>query len=190
MKRHVASRQKPVPNFAFISRPGPSLPVTPSFADGVNFTEVIGTTTSLKSCSCFEEGETVDRLGRASWAGPEVQRHELPITTKMNLRKTIRHSPDSPRVSSDVLHALLHRMTSQHKGFIPFRSEFWLPLRDDSPDLNRKLRADARVPYRSLCTHSGPRRAIYNDTSSVKNLAAVVMFITLQESTSIYIYWS
>src|ERR1700676_829895 len=108
MKRHAGSRQKPVPNLASMSRLGPSLPVTPSFADGVNFTEVMGTTTSLKSCSCFEKGGIVERPGRISWAGPEVQRHELPITTKINLRKIIRHSPDFPRVRSDVLHALLH----------------------------------------------------------------------------------
>jgi hypothetical protein len=74
---------------------GTGLSAIPSFAEGVNFTEVIGTTISLKSRECSEEGGIAEGLGKASWAGTETQKLELAIRVKANLHKIIRNSPDS-----------------------------------------------------------------------------------------------
>src|SRR5712691_5529906 len=81
MKRHAASRQKPVPKLAFMSTLGPSLPEIPITANGVIFTEVIGMTTSLKSsvCSTAEEGGIVEVLGKTFWAAEMGDRQEHAI---------------------------------------------------------------------------------------------------------------
>src|SRR6266571_944446 len=95
MKRHAASRQKPVPKLASMSSLGPSFPETPSFTEGVIFTEVIGTTTSLKSwvCSTVEEGAIVEGLGKTFWAAAMGDRQEHAIKIGTISRKIIRCRP-------------------------------------------------------------------------------------------------
>ena len=65
----------------------------------------------------MEEGGIVEGLGKTSWAGAEGERHELTIKIGMTLRKIIRQHEDSERVGSNVLHVLLHGMSTQHNGF-------------------------------------------------------------------------
>ena|SRR5205807_6942322 len=109
MKLHSSSRQKPVPKSASIPRLGPSFPVTPSFIEGVNFTELIGTTISLKSRACpAGDGGGIVELGRAVWAAAMCETHEHAIKIRAVPRKIIRHHKDFQRVGSNVLHALLH----------------------------------------------------------------------------------
>src|SRR5271157_2960684 len=106
MKRHAGSKQKPVPNL-------------PSMAGPRNFNSVCGTTVLLKSCGCTTVEGTAhgSGLGKTSWAGACGDRHEHTIKSGTTVRKIIRHHRDSGRVSSDVLHALLHRVSAEHKGF-------------------------------------------------------------------------
>src|SRR5712692_563791 len=95
MKRHAASRQKPVLKLASMSRLGPSLPLIPSFTEGVNFTELIGTTTSLKSWvrSTVEEDGIVEGLVRTFWAAAIAERQEHAIRVAMASRQIIRYRP-------------------------------------------------------------------------------------------------
>src|SRR6266566_1176353 len=111
MKRHVASRQKPVPKLASMSSLGPSFPEIRSFTEGVIFTEVIGTTISLKSwvCSTVEEGGMVEGLERTFWAAAIGDRQEHAIRVGMISREITTH-PRSPRTGdASVLHVLFHR---------------------------------------------------------------------------------
>src|SRR6266576_1224689 len=110
MNRHLASRQKPVPKLVSMPRFGPGFPVIPSFTEGVNFTEVIGTTVSQKSCVCStREGGRIVELGRAVWDAATGDKKEYAI--KIGMVSRIR-CHDSQRVGSDVLHALFHLMST------------------------------------------------------------------------------
>src|SRR2546430_5942687 len=108
MKRHAASRQKPVPKLASMPRLGPSFPVIPSFTEGANFTEVMGTTTAPKSgaCSTVEERGIVGRLGKIVWAAAIGDRQEHAIKVGMTSRKIIKCRPTLNQSVSNVLHEI------------------------------------------------------------------------------------
>jgi hypothetical protein len=71
--------------------------------------------------STVEEGEIAEGRGKTSWPGAEADRHEHTVKIEISLREIIRHHERSQRVSSHVLHALLHGVSAQRKGF----SEVW-----------------------------------------------------------------
>src|SRR6266851_9965745 len=93
MKRHAASRQNPVPKLASMSSLGPGFPVIPSFAEGIIFTEVIGTTISLKSCVCSTVGGggIVVGLGKSFWAAAMGDRQKHATKIGITSRKIIRY---------------------------------------------------------------------------------------------------
>src|SRR5260370_23549080 len=97
MKRHAASRQKPVPNLVSTLSVGTGLAPLPTIKVGVIFSAVIGTTISLKSlvCSTVEEEGIVGGLGETSWAAVMRNRQEHAIRIGMILRKIIRHHTHS-----------------------------------------------------------------------------------------------
>src|SRR6266436_3968383 len=130
MKRHAASRQKPVPNLVSTLSVGTGLAPLPTIKVGVNFSAVIGTTTSLKSlvCSTVEEGGIVRGLGEASWAAATGDRQEHTIKIVMTWRKIIRCLPTLNSVGSDALHALFHKLSNQYKGFGVIGDDDWTKL--------------------------------------------------------------
>src|SRR2546430_15518529 len=94
MKRHAASRQKPVPKLASMPWLGPSFPVIPSFTEGANFTVVMGTTTAPKSraCSTVEERGIAGRLGKIAWAAALGGRQQDVMKLGMTSRKITNYS--------------------------------------------------------------------------------------------------
>lgn len=63
-------------------------------------------------CSAVGEVGIVEGLGEISWAGVEEDRHEHAIKIGMTLCKITRNHKASERVSSNVLHALLHGVST------------------------------------------------------------------------------
>src|SRR6266446_2117369 len=119
MKRHAASRQKPVPNLVSTLSVGTGLAPLPTIKVGVIFSAVIGTTTSLKSlvCSTVEEGGIVAGFGEACWAAAVGSKQEHAIKIVRTPRKIIRCRPTLNSVGSDALHVLFHELSTQYKGF-------------------------------------------------------------------------
>ncbi len=60
----------------------------------------------------MEEVGIVEGPGKTSWAGAEGDRHEHTIKIGMTLSKIIRHHEDSERIGANVLHALLHGVST------------------------------------------------------------------------------
>ena len=65
----------------------------------------------------MEEGGIVEGLGKTFWEAAMGDRQEYAIKIGVISRKIIGHYCDCVRVSSSVLHVVLQRVSTEHKGF-------------------------------------------------------------------------